>query len=84
MNYLTTQVPAGLANSGHAGISYNNILPANGGDCEEVLAQFAKAGIDVEALAAQLQNDGAKTFVTSWNELMNVIESKSAALRKAS
>ena len=25
----------------------------DGGDCEEVLAEFAKAGIDVDALAAQ-------------------------------
>ena len=69
-----------LAEHGELG----NILPADGGDCEDVLAQFAKAGIDIEALAAQLQDDGAKTFVTSWNELMKVIESKSSALRKAS
>ena len=59
------------------------ILPADGGDCEEVLAQFAKAGIDVEALAAQLQDEGAKSFVKSWNDLMSVIASKSAALKKA-
>lgn len=59
------------------------IMPADGGDCEEVLAQFAKAGIDVEALAAQLQDEGAKSFVKSWNDLMSVIASKSAALKKA-
>jgi transaldolase len=59
------------------------ILPADGGDCEEVLAQFAKAGIDVDALAAQLQDEGAKSFVQSWNELMAVITSKSAALKGA-
>ena len=62
----------------------SNILPADGGDCEEVLEQFAKAGIDIEALATQLQDEGAKSFVTSWNELIRVIESKSATLRKAS
>jgi transaldolase len=60
------------------------IIPADGGDCEEVLAQFAKAGIDIDALAAQLQDEGAKSFVKSWNELMAVIDSKSAALKKAS
>ena len=60
------------------------MLPADGGDCEDVLAQFAKAGIDVDALAAQLQDEGAKSFVKSWNELMAVIASKSAALAKAS
>lgn len=68
-----------LADHGKLG----TILPADGGDCEEVLAQFAKAGIDVDALAAQLQDEGAKSFVTSWNELMVVITSKSAALKEA-
>ena len=60
------------------------LLPADGGDCEAVLAQFARAGIDIDALAAQLQEEGAKSFVKSWNELMEVIASKSAALAKAS
>jgi transaldolase len=60
------------------------ILPADGGDCEEVLARFAKAGVDVDALAAQLQDEGAKSFVKSWNELLGVIDSKSAAIKKAS
>jgi len=59
------------------------ILPADGGDCEEVLARFATAGIDVDALAAQLQDEGAQSFVKSWNELMAVIISKSAALATA-
>jgi transaldolase len=57
------------------------LLPADGGDCEEVLAEFAKAGIDVDALAAQLQDEGAKSFVKSWNDLMTVIASKEAALK---
>jgi transaldolase len=60
-----------------------SILPADGGECEEVLAQFAKAGIDVEALAVQLQDEGAKSFVKSWNDLMAVITSKSATLKMA-
>jgi transaldolase len=59
-------------------------LPADGGDCEDVLARFAKAGVDVDALASQLQDEGAKSFVKSWNELMAVIASKSADLAKAS
>ena len=60
-----------------------SILPADGGQCEEVLAQFAKAGIDVEALAVQLQDEGAKSFVKSWNDLMAVLTSKSADLKMA-
>jgi transaldolase len=59
-------------------------LPADGGDCEDVLARFAKAGINLDALAAQLQDEGAKSFVKSWNDLMSVIASKSATLAKAS
>ena len=59
-------------------------LPSDGGDAETVLAQFTKAGIDIPALAAQLQDEGAKAFVKSWNELMGVIEAKSDALKKAS
>jgi transaldolase len=57
------------------------ILPADGGDCEEVIAQFGKAGVNVDALAAQLQDEGAKSFVKSWNDLMTVIKSKEADLK---
>ena len=57
-------------------------MPTDGGDCEQVLAQFGKAGVDVIALAAQLQEEGAKSFVKSWDDLMRVIEAKSAVLTK--
>jgi transaldolase len=62
----------------------SEIMSADGGACEAVLDQFAKAGIDVDALAAKLQEEGAKSFVSSWNELMGVIASKCAAIQKAS
>jgi transaldolase len=58
-------------------------LPTDGGDTEEVLAQFARAGVDVDALAARLQNEGAESFDKSWNDLMAVISSKSASLEKS-
>jgi len=60
------------------------LLAPDGGDCEKVLASFVKAGIDIDALATQLQNDGAASFVKSWNDLMASIESKSSVMRKAS
>src|SRR5947209_11564689 len=60
------------------------ILTPDGGDSAEVLARFAAAGVDVNALAARLQDEGAKSFVASWRELMDVIASKTAALDKAS
>jgi transaldolase len=53
-----------------------DLLPAHGGDGEEVLAQFAKEGIDIAALAEQLQDEGAKSFINSWNDLMQIIEKK--------
>ena len=61
----------------------NESLPLDGGDSAAVLAQFAALGFEVESLAAKLQTEGAESFVTSWNELMAVIDSKSAELRKA-
>jgi len=59
-------------------------LQADGGDSETALAQFTKTGIDIPALAARLQDEGAKAFVASWNELMGVIDTKSDVLKKAS
>jgi transaldolase len=68
-----------LADHGELG----SILPEDGGDCEDVIAKFADAGIDVDALAARLQDEGAKAFVQSWEDLMSVIDSKSATLKRA-
>jgi transaldolase len=62
----------------------SEIMSADGGDCETVLDEFATAGIDIEDLAARLQEEGAKSFVNSWNELMSVVDSKCATLAKAS
>ncbi len=59
------------------------IMDAGGGDCETVLKQFAEADVNVGALAAQLQDEGAKSFVKSWTELLAVIASKSAKLKQA-
>jgi transaldolase len=58
-------------------------LAPDGGDCETVLAGFAEAGIDTDALAARLQAEGASSFVKSWRDLMACIGSKSTAIRKA-
>lgn len=52
----------------------------DGGDCEALLIRFAQAGIDIDAMAAELQNEEAASAVNSWLELMMGIASKSAAL----
>jgi transaldolase len=62
----------------------DDILAPDGGDCERVLASFTRTGIDIDALAAQLQDEGASSFVKSWNDLMACVDSKRAAIRKAS
>jgi transaldolase len=59
-------------------------MPVDGGDCESVLTQFARAGIDLDALASRLQNEGAEAFIRSWNDLIGVVAAKSKALEKAS
>jgi transaldolase len=51
-------------------------MPADGGDCDAVLAEFAAAGVDVGALAARLQNDGAEAFDASWRALLGHIDSQ--------
>ncbi len=57
-----------------------SVMAKDGGDAEQVLARFASAGVDIDALAARLQLEGAESFVKSWKELMSRIAEKSAAL----
>ena len=80
INTMPEATVKALADHGEVG----GVLPADGGDCEDVLKEFVKAGVDVDALAAKLQDDGAKSFVKSWDELMKVIAAKSDVLAKAS
>jgi transaldolase len=58
------------------------LMPVDGGDCEQILGEFKKAGIDDQALAATLQQEGASSFVKSWNALMGVLNAKSDALKR--
>ena len=79
--FTVNTMPEGTLKALAAHTDLGELLPVDGGNCEEVLAEYAKAGIDVDALAAQLQDEGAKSFVGSWNDLMAVITSKSKALK---
>jgi transaldolase len=69
-----------LADHGEVGA----MLAPDGGNAEAELAEFAKAGVDIDALAEQLQREGAEAFVKSWDDLLVCIAEKSAALKKAS
>lgn len=79
INTIPERTLKALADHGRLG----GVMPAHGGDCEEVLAEFTKAGIDIDALAARLQEDGAMSFVQSWDELMRSITSKGQATKMA-
>lgn len=79
VNTIPDKTLNALADHGEIG----TLIPGDGGNCEEVLAKFGKAGVNVEALAAQLQDEGAKKFVKSWNDLLAVIASKSVVLHQA-
>jgi transaldolase len=58
-------------------------LPADGGEPARSLPQFSDAGIDLAALAARLQREGAAAFDKSWHDMLDTIESKSRALASA-
>jgi transaldolase len=79
INTIPERTLKALADHGRLGA----VMPAHGGDCEEVLAEFTKAGLDIDALAARLQEDGAIAFVRSWDELMKSIASKGEATQVA-
>jgi transaldolase len=59
------------------------MLPADGGDAEETLARFRSAGVDPDALALELQKQGAAAFVTSWDSLLARVAEKRSSLRRA-
>jgi transaldolase len=81
--FTVNTMPEGTLKALAEHISLGPSLPADGGDCEQALAAFAKAGIDIDALAARLQDEGAKSFAKSWNDLMSVVTSKCAALAES-
>ena len=57
-----------------------SLMPADGGDSERVLAEFARAGVNTAAVAVALQSEGIATFASSWADLMACIAEKRAAL----
>ena len=79
VNTMPEKTLTGFAEHGDLGTT---LSAAGARDAEETLTQFARSGIDIEALGAQLQDEGSKSFVKSWNDLMNVIWSKCAELKK--
>ncbi|MFD4973262.1 transaldolase [Streptomyces sp. NPDC058424] len=79
INTMPDRTLEAVADHGKVG----ELLPADGGDCEEVIAAFARAGIDVGSLAGELQREGADAFVTSWKDLLDRIGSRHKQLSGA-
>jgi transaldolase len=76
INTIPDKTLEAFADHGEVG----DLLPRDGGDAAMVLGEFAKASIDVQALAARLQTDGAEAFDRSWHDLLACIESKRTSL----
>jgi transaldolase len=76
VNTVPEETLLAFANHGQVDIA----MPRDGGDSEQVLVSITRAGIDVAALARELQDQGAKGFVDSWKDLLGAIEAKSKAL----
>jgi transaldolase len=68
-----------LAFGEHGQVS--GVIPRDGADCEQVLAEFGRVGVDVAKLGVDLQTEGAKSFDDSWKDLLNAIDTKSKALK---
>ena len=81
--FTVNTMPEGTLKALATHTDLGELLPTDGGNSEEVLGQFAKAGVDIDALASQLQTEGAESFVKSWNDLMHVISSKITSLDKS-
>jgi transaldolase len=79
--FTVTTVPEATLRAFHDHGHVGTPMPADGGDSDATLADFADAGVDPVVLAAKLQADGAKSFVDSWNDLIAHIDEQSAALR---
>lgn len=77
VNTMPEKTLQALADHGELGTT----MPPDGGDAEQVLEQFAKAGINLDALAAQLQREGAESFDKSWDDLLACIAQKSTQLK---
>jgi transaldolase len=74
----TMPEPTLLAFADHGTVG--DALPTDGGDADEVIDGFERAGVDVAALADRLQVEGKEAFNKSWTDMLDSIESKREAV----
>ena len=77
VNTMPEETLRAFAEHGRVG----SVMARDGGECEQVLSSFTKAGVDLTKLAADLQSEGAKSFDESWQDLLTSIDTKSKALK---
>ena len=82
--YTVNTMPEGTLKALSRRTSIGSILPRDGGDCEKVLAEFARCGVDIATLAIRLQEEGTNSFAKSWTDLLDVIAFKSKVFEFAS
>jgi transaldolase len=58
-------------------------MPEDGGDADATVAKITAAGVDIDALALKLQQDGAQAFVKSWHQLLGRLSDKVGSLGAA-
>ncbi|MDO8272178.1 MAG: transaldolase family protein, partial [Gammaproteobacteria bacterium] len=76
INTLPEKTLLAFADHGHV----TGVMHADAAAAQETIGLFEREGIDIEALAMQLQSDGAEAFVKSWRQLLRRIADKSAGL----
>jgi transaldolase len=77
INTMPEETLKAFADHGEPG----DVLAADGGDSDAVLAEFTRVGVDIDGLAARLQTEGADSFVRSWDDLISCIETKATMLQ---
>ena len=79
--FTVNTMPEGTLNALADHGDFHRTLQAHGGNCQEVLTRFARSGIDLGELATRLQEEGARSFSNSWEDLMASIATKSEVLK---
>jgi transaldolase len=72
VNTMPDKTLEAFADHGEVG----DLMDPHGGNSEQVLKEFEGAGIDLEALAKRLQDEGKESFDKSWKSLLETISSK--------
>ncbi len=80
VNTMPEKTLKAFARDGHVG----DPMPVDGGYAEQTLDEIRREGVDIDALATRLQQEGGDSFKKSWNSLIGGLEEKVARLTATS